>query len=90
MLRHWVEFHYHDFERDSNLLVKLRNFVCSVKTRSMQRWVMSINRALHKKEEEKPLQNIKLVFDKKSEPVEWHIATKKEEYHILTVCLLLL
>lgn len=87
MLRHWVEFHYYDFERDPNLLEKLRAFVCSVKTKTMQKWVMSIHRALQKKEEEKPLQNIKLVFDKHAERVEWHIATKKEDYYILTVWL---
>ena len=87
MLRHWVEFHYYDFDRDPKLLEKLRTFVCSVKNKSMQKWVMSINRAMAKKEEEKPLQNIKLIFDKESERVEWHIATKKEDYHILTVCL---
>ncbi len=58
----------------------------------MQKWVTSINRALQKKEEEEkgPQHNIKHVFNKESEPVEWHIATnatKKEDYHILTVSL---
>jgi len=88
-----VEFHYYDFERDQKLLEKLRNFVRSVKSKSMQKWVTSINRAMQKKEEEenKPQQNIKHVFNKESEPVEWHIAfrNKKEDYQILTVSLVM-
>ena len=84
MLRHWVEFHYYDFERDPKLLVKLRGFVDSVKSKSMQKWVVSIHRSLQKKEEEKTA--IKLVFNKQSAPVEWHIAkSSKDDYHILTV-----
>lgn len=89
MLRHWVEFHYYDFMRDKKLLDKLRAFVGSVKTKSMQKWVISINRAMQKKAEEDPQQNIKHVFSKEKEPVEWHIATKREDYQILTVCVFL-
>ncbi len=80
-----MEYHYYDFERDQKLLEKLRNFVGSVKTKSMQKWVLSIHRSLAKKEEEKPPSAFKHVFNKQSEPVEWHIAKPKEEYHILTV-----
>lgn len=85
MLRHWVEFHYYDFERHPQLLEKLRNFVGMVKSKAMQKWVVSIHRSLQKKEEEKP-SAFKHVFNKQSEPVEWHIAKSKDEYHILTVC----
>ena len=79
-----MEYHYYDFERDQKLLVKLRNFVGSLKTKSMQKWVVSIHRSLQKKEEEKP-SSFKHVFNKQSEPVEWHIAKNKEDYHILKV-----
>ena len=48
VLRHWVEFHYYDFERDSKLLEKLEQFVGTVKSRNMQKWVTSIHRALKK------------------------------------------
>ena len=48
VLRHWVEFHYYDFERDSKLLENLENFVKSVQIRNMQKWVTSIHRALKK------------------------------------------
>ena len=85
VLRHWVEFHYYDFERHPKLLEKLRSFVDSVKNKAMQKWVVSIQRSLQKKEAEKPASALKHVFNQQSEPVEWHIAKTREEYHILTV-----
>ena len=48
VLRHWVEFHYYDFEREPKLLTMLEEFVGSVRSRSMQKWVTSIHRALKK------------------------------------------
>ena len=43
-----MEFHYYDFQREPELLVKLKQFVDSVKTKNMQKWVASIHRALQK------------------------------------------
>ena len=48
VLRHWVESHYHDFERDPELLDKLVAFVDSISSKSMQKWIASIHRALAK------------------------------------------
>ena len=48
VFRHWVEFHYYDFEREPKLLAMLEEFVGSIKSRSMQKWVTSIDRALKK------------------------------------------
>lgn len=48
MLRHWVEFHYYDFERDPMLLEKLEQFVGSVRGGNMQKLVTSIHRTLKK------------------------------------------
>ena len=47
-MRHWVEFHYYDFERDPQLLARLKQFVGSVRSKNMQSWVRSINKALQK------------------------------------------
>ena len=86
VLRHWVEFHYYDFVRHPELLKKLKNFVDSVKNKSMQKWVVSIHRSLQKKEVEQPSgATLKHVFNQESQPVEWHLAKRGEEYHILTV-----
>ena len=48
VLRHWVEFHYYDFERDPQLLEKLKLFVSTVKSKNMQKWLASIHRTLQK------------------------------------------
>lgn len=48
MLRHWVEFHYYDLERDPMLLEKLEQFMGSARSRNMQKLVMSIHRTLKK------------------------------------------
>ena len=48
VFRHWVEFHYYDFEREPKLLAMLEEFVGSIRSRSMQKWVTSIHRALKK------------------------------------------
>jgi len=39
------------------------------------------------KEDENQPSSAKPVFDKDPEPVEWHLARNKEEFHILTVCM---
>jgi len=48
VLRHWVEFHYYDFERDPQLLEKLKQFVSTIRSRNVQKWVSSIHRTLQK------------------------------------------
>jgi len=42
---------------------------------------------LMQKEDENQPSSAKPVFDKDPEPVEWHLARNKEEFHILTVCM---
>ena len=48
VLRHWVDSHYYDFERDPDLLENLMDFVSTVKAKNMQKWVTSIHRSLTK------------------------------------------
>ena len=43
-----MEFHYYDFERDPQLLEKLKLFVSTVKSKNMQKWLASIHRTLQK------------------------------------------
>jgi son of sevenless-like protein len=84
VLRHWVDFHYYDFQRDQELLMRLHAFISSVKGKKMQKWVATLNRALDKRKEETP-SSAKPVFSKKPLPVEWWLTQKPEEFNILSV-----
>ena len=48
VLRHWIDFHYYDFQRDQKLLARLRSFISSVKGKKTQKWMAAISRALDK------------------------------------------
>ncbi|CAI8055146.1 Son of sevenless homolog 2 [Geodia barretti] len=84
VLRHWVDFHYYDFQRDQELLTRLHTFITSVKGKKMQKWVAALNRALDKKRDEIPSAT-KPVFTKKPLPVEWWLTQKPEEFNLLSL-----
>lgn len=88
VLRHWVDNHCYDFERDAELLKKLNQFLEGVKGKAMRRWVESINKVIIRKTTSSN-ENLppEITFEKEPPPLEWHLAACNDTdmFNILTL-----
>ncbi|CAB3252578.1 unnamed protein product [Arctia plantaginis] len=90
VLRHWVDQHFYDFEREEALLVKLREFLESVDGKPMKKWVQSVLKTLQRKsgqtaECEWSL-GVSHVFDKAPPGVVRHVADPERcDWHPLAL-----
>lgn len=85
VLRHWVDHHFYDFERDPALLQKLEKFLESVTEKSMKKWVDSVAKIVQRKMENDNQRHITFAFAENPPPIEWHIACAEEDFSILTL-----
>ncbi|CAI9550477.1 unnamed protein product [Staurois parvus] len=86
--RHWVEHHFYDFERDADLLVRLEEFIGTVRGKAMKKWVESITKIILRKKQAQangPSHNI--TFESLPPPIEWHISRpgQIETFDLLTL-----
>ena len=93
VLRHWIDNHYYDFERDIHLLDTLKKFL-DEKVRAkknMRKWCENIKKILERKSELSSGEpHITHSFEKNPPTIEWWLTKDPEKFDLLTVCPLIL
>uniref|UniRef100_A0A131YWM5 Son of sevenless n=2 Tax=Rhipicephalus TaxID=426455 RepID=A0A131YWM5_RHIAP len=84
VLRHWVDHHYYDFERDPTLLEKLRAFLDRVKGKNMRKWVESINKVIQRRSEQLD-EPREITFGYSPPNIEWYLCSTPDKFDILTL-----
>ncbi|KAL0809168.1 hypothetical protein ABMA28_011400, partial [Loxostege sticticalis] len=96
VLRHWVDQHFYDFEREPQLLDRLREFLECVDGKPMKKWVQSVLKTLQRKSGQNlewecgsvasMSTSVSHVFDKAPPPVLRHPSDPaKHNWHPLTL-----
>ncbi|KAK3580871.1 hypothetical protein CHS0354_032932 [Potamilus streckersoni] len=84
VLRHWVDHHFYDFERDQGLLHKLKEFLDTVKGKAMRKMADSILNVIQRRTE-CPGSEREFTYQKPPPPIEMHLARQKEQFDVLTL-----
>ncbi|XP_050424603.1 protein son of sevenless-like [Adelges cooleyi] len=85
VIRHWVDYHYYDYQRDAGLLDKLHIFLDSINGKSMKKWADSVVKILQRKSTEAQ-KEITFAFNSPPPPIEVHMEFNlNEEFNILYI-----
>ncbi|XP_071800444.1 son of sevenless homolog 2-like [Asterias amurensis] len=84
VLRHWVDRHFYDFERSTELLPRLMEFIDQVRGKAMRKWAESIKKIVQRRQEADQLIR-EITFEKDPPTLETHIAKFALEYDLMTL-----
>ncbi|XP_043192883.1 son of sevenless homolog 2-like isoform X2 [Amphibalanus amphitrite] len=81
VLRHWVDHHFYDFERDQKLLLRLESFLTEIRGKVMRKWAESITKIIQRKKKRDELKP-EVVFgvDRSPPPTEWHVYKSEDDW----------
>ncbi|XP_014673942.1 PREDICTED: son of sevenless homolog 1-like [Priapulus caudatus] len=82
VLRHWVDQHFYDFERDHSLLAHLNTFIDSVSGKNMRKWVESITKIIKRRMDSSESQR-EITFEARPPTIEWHIAKLPQDFDLM-------
>nr|XP_045604246.1 son of sevenless homolog 2-like isoform X1 [Procambarus clarkii] len=82
VLRHWVDYHFYDFERDKTLLDNLTNFLEKVKGKSMRKWVESITKIIQRRCNEEQ-REITFSLNRSPPSPKWHIRLDEKDWEAI-------
>eukprot|EP00794_Sanderia_malayensis_P019912 gene19912-21859_t len=85
VVRQWVDQHFYDFERDTELLRKLEDFFSRIRrSTAVKKWVRSIDKMIQRRKEAL-LFSPEHSFSHPTPPVEWHLTQDPDKFDILTL-----
>ena len=84
VMRQWLDYHWYDFESDTDLLQEIQTFLTTVRSKNMQKWARPMLKVIARNsscEEEIP----KPHFKDPPPPIEWHVTHDKNKFSMMSL-----